>query len=152
MHEKIVENWNNKISKNDSVFILGDVSFGKPSATVELLNRLNGNKKLIVGNHDTDKYLREEEFCSSFEWLKLYNIEKIFGKYIVMFHYPILEWDKKYHNSYHFHGHCHSNNKNKLSCRRFDVGIDGSPDFAPYEIELLLNEIEKKLTQPSNTY
>ena len=147
MNEIIVKNWNDKIGKNDSVYILGDVSFGKPSATIQLLNRLNGRKKLIVGNHDTDKYLSEDDFCSCFEWMKVYNIEKILGKYVVMFHYPILEWDKKHYGSYHFFGHCHSTNKDKLSCRRFDVGIDGSPDFAPYNMESLFEEIEKRMTR-----
>ena len=65
MNEIIVKNWNDKIGKNDSVYILGDVSFGKPSATIQLLNRLNGRKKLIVGNHDTDKDRKSTRLNSS---------------------------------------------------------------------------------------
>ena len=66
MDEKIVENWNNKVTEHDFVYILGDISFGKPSYTCEILKRLNGKKYLIMGNHDGNKYLRERDFINQF--------------------------------------------------------------------------------------
>lgn len=142
MDEKIVENWNNKVTEHDFVYILGDISFGKPSYTCEILKRLNGKKYLIVGNHDGNKYLRERDFINQFEWIKDYNVEKIFGHYTVMFHFPILHWDREHYGSYHFHGHNHSKNPEILTNRRFDVGLDGSPDFSPYNLETLILKIK----------
>lgn len=144
MHDVLITNWNNKISKSDSVYILGDVSFGKAGKTSEVLNQLNGKKFLIVGNHDTQKYIGDESFCSCFEWMKLYHTEKIYNKIIIMMHFPFLTWDRQHYGSIHLHGHTHSVNKDKLDCLRFDVGIDGAEDFAPYEMESLLQEIENR--------
>lgn len=142
MNQNIIDNWNNKVSDQDVVYLLGDVSFDKPSKTINILNSLNGRIRLVVGNHDGDKYLKEKEFCDRFEWIKIYNEEKIFGQHIVMMHFPILEWNKKYHNSIMLHGHCHSKNKPILECLRYDVGIDGSSDFAPYNFSKLIDEIK----------
>jgi calcineurin-like phosphoesterase family protein len=56
--EKIVSNWNSIVKKNDTVIHLGDVVFGTKSFSI--LSRLNGVKKLVLGNHDrypTVKYM-----------------------------------------------------------------------------------------------
>lgn len=145
MNEAIIENWNKKVSKNDSVYILGDISFGKPKETVHYLNRLNGRLFLIAGNHDSDKYLSEPSFIDRFSWVKLYNDEKLFGKHIVMFHFPIEFWNRKHYNSVHLCGHLHSKNPEQLKHRRWDCGLDGSPNFSPYNLEELLIDIENRL-------
>ena len=57
--EALVEAWNSVVKKKDSVYHLGDVLFGEGS--FQLLYRLNGLKKLVMGNHDrypSEKYLR----------------------------------------------------------------------------------------------
>lgn len=48
--EWIVKQWNSVVSKNDLVWVLGDVAFNKHK--LPLLNRMKGNKHLILGNHD----------------------------------------------------------------------------------------------------
>ena len=146
MNDAIIENWNNKVQKDSIVYILGDLSFAKPSHTIELLNRLNGTLRLIVGNHDNDKYLRSEEFCNRFEWMKMYHEEKIMDIPIVMFHFPILEWHHRHYGTIHVHGHQLKKNPEKLSCRRYDVGIDGSPDFAPYHMHTLIQDVINRTT------
>jgi len=50
-HDKaIVERWNSVVTKHDTVWHLGDVFFGKDGHWI--LAGLNGNKKLVMGNHD----------------------------------------------------------------------------------------------------
>lgn len=49
---EIMERWNNSVSENDDVFILGDVSWYSAAKTAGLMQRLNGTKHLIIGNHD----------------------------------------------------------------------------------------------------
>lgn len=138
MNESIIEIWNNTVFKNDSVYILGDVSFGKPKSTVEILKRLNGkNFFLVVGNHDA-KLLRDPEFCEFFTWIKLYNEEKICGENFVMMHYPIASWNRKYWGSCHIHGHCHGNPTN-VSGRIKDVGWDTKQDL--YNIQEIIEEM-----------
>lgn len=45
-----IEDWNNRISKNDIVYMLGDVAFTEEALTD--LSQLRGRKILIKGNHD----------------------------------------------------------------------------------------------------
>lgn len=58
--EELVKRWNGAVSKHDTVWHLGDVCFGSRK-NLEICGRLNGNKKLVMGNHDaypTSHYLR----------------------------------------------------------------------------------------------
>ena len=54
--KRIEENWNKLICENDSVVIAGDISwamnFDELRADFEFINRLNGEKIIIKGNHD----------------------------------------------------------------------------------------------------
>jgi len=50
MDEVMIERWNGRIGKNDSVYHLGDFSFSSNPKTY--FERLNGKKILIIGNHD----------------------------------------------------------------------------------------------------
>lgn len=51
MNETLVDNWNKVVTKQDKVWHLGDAVFGAQNA--HYLGRLNGQKYLIMGNHDT---------------------------------------------------------------------------------------------------
>lgn len=50
MHDTIINNWNNIVTPQDKVYILGDVAWNKQSLV--LLDSMNGKKVLIKGNHD----------------------------------------------------------------------------------------------------
>jgi calcineurin-like phosphoesterase family protein len=53
MDETMVENHNRVVGPNDKVYMLGDIAFNKKNLVI--LSRLNGEKVLIKGNHDTEK-------------------------------------------------------------------------------------------------
>ena len=61
----LVKNWNNTISNDDEVYILGDISWHNVTKTIEIVKSLNGVKHLIVGNHDK-KLLKNRELQSLF--------------------------------------------------------------------------------------
>lgn len=46
--DKLIQNWNSIVTKDDLVFILGDVSFYGAKKTNELIKCLNGEKILIL--------------------------------------------------------------------------------------------------------
>jgi len=48
--EHVITQWNNTVTKNDKVFVLGDAAFTMES--IEAIRRLNGTKVLVRGNHD----------------------------------------------------------------------------------------------------
>ncbi|MCK9369156.1 hypothetical protein M0R04_04315 [Candidatus Dojkabacteria bacterium] len=50
MDEAMVDNWNNMVKVEDKVYHLGDVSMNRNG--IKIMDRLNGTKVLIKGNHD----------------------------------------------------------------------------------------------------
>jgi calcineurin-like phosphoesterase family protein len=52
MNEYMIEKWNSVVKDNDYVYHLGDVTFRNDGAFNELMHRLKGKKRLIIGNHD----------------------------------------------------------------------------------------------------
>jgi len=96
--EAIIENWNKVVGKDDYVFHLGDFSFSNPG---EFYKKLNGRKTILKGNHDHKK-------CPEFDFVDYVELN-IMGQSLYLFHYPIAEWNKAHHGSYHIHGHTHGN-------------------------------------------
>ena len=52
MNETIIANWNKVVSERDIVYHLGDFALGDKSLIPNILRRLNGCIKVIMGNHD----------------------------------------------------------------------------------------------------
>lgn len=61
MLKAMIQNWNDRVTDDDNVYILGDM-FWKNSSAVNVLHQLNGNKYLIKGNHDDISDEIEKEF------------------------------------------------------------------------------------------
>jgi calcineurin-like phosphoesterase family protein len=127
MHDTIIKNWNSVVQNEDTVYYLGDVSYGSVNQTKGILNQLKGKIILIRGNHDKDKWIDKykDRFESVHHYLEL-NINK---QMYVLMHYPILSFNKIYRGSIHICGHSHGNlqpiyNKQgqKLTAKRIDVG------------------------------
>lgn len=59
MNETMIENWNRVVQQGDIVYHLGDVVFGnnKDEWMDRHWPRLNGRKRLVLGNHDDPKKL-----------------------------------------------------------------------------------------------
>jgi len=67
MHNTIISNWNNKVSKDDTVYVLGDAFFYDLDAQRKIMKQLNGRKILINGNHDKQagslkKFMKLQDF------------------------------------------------------------------------------------------
>lgn len=132
MDKAIIELWNKTVKKDDKVYILGDFSWYKGKKTNEILYKLNGSKSLIIGNHDKN-FLQDKNFDKYlFKEICYYKEIKVNKKKIVMFHYPIIDWNGKFEGSIHLYGHVHTiistdteymdNISNKYKC--INVGID----------------------------
>ena len=150
MDEFLIQKWNAKVKKGDEVYILGDFGFVKWKRANELLDRLNGRKYLIRGNHD-NYFLNDKEFDKSkFVWVKDYTSTKDNGMTICMFHYPIAVWDRQHHGALHFYGHVHSNTDTHhplvldLGGNAFNVGCD-IHDYEPMSLAELLAKKEDKI-------
>lgn len=125
MNDAIIKRWNQKVTPRDEVFILGDLAFGDGEMANTVLRKLNGSKTLIVGNHD--KFLKDYKFDKSL-LKEISNYKEINedGKKIVMFHYPIAEWNGFYKDSIHLYGHIHNHNIDYMDNMKntYNVGWD----------------------------
>ena len=108
MDEEMIRRWNDRVTDDDTVYHLGDVSFGHEEETIALLNRLHGHMVLIKGNHD-DKLLRSESVAARFDSIKDYmELPLDERKRIVLFHYPVMSFRNQHHGWIHFYGHVHT--------------------------------------------
>lgn len=109
MEEVITKNWNERVRPDDTVYILGDVSWIKNGADNRaILNSLNGKKILICGNHDSPM-LKNCRDC--FTEIREYARIADEGKTVILFHYPIAFWDGQFHGSIHLYGHVHNSHQ-----------------------------------------
>lgn len=57
MDETLINNWNNAVSDDDIVYILGNLVFRSEKSASYYVERLKGTKHLVLGNHD-HKWIR----------------------------------------------------------------------------------------------
>ena len=108
MNNLLVTNWNNVVKPEDTVYILGDVSWSRDyQANKAILNMLNGHKILIKGNHDAA--MRDVSCC--FDRVVDYLEINDDGVKVVLFHYPILFWNNQFHDSVHLYAHVHNSHQ-----------------------------------------
>ena len=141
MNNVLISSWNRKVSADDEVYILGDVTMKGASFASQVLSRLKGRKYLIKGNHD--RFADQAEFDKSiFEWIRDYHELEYQNQRFILFHYPIEEWNGFFRGSAHLHGHQHNhedyNFKNlENGFRRYDVGVDAN-NMSPVSIDEIL--------------
>ena len=125
MKEEMIRMWNDQVSQGDLVYILGDVAFMPGQDAAKILNRLNGDKILVEGNHDR-KLLNDVHFRDAFKEVHKYLWITYEGTQVIMFHYPIAEWDQMHRGSVHFHGHLHGGTSGLENYRCRDAGYDAT--------------------------
>lgn len=106
MNEHMIEQWNKLVKPQDNVYHLGDVGLGfggNDGKLNALLRRLNGHKRLIVGNHDN---LKSPALQNNFEKIELWKGWKDEGFTCV--HIP-LEIEQLRDGDVCVHGHIHNN-------------------------------------------
>lgn len=99
MNEAIVDRWNRTVGVKDVVWVLGDVVFGLDNFWY--LDRLNGQKNLVLGNHDhypKDKYLEK--------FRKVEGVAKFDS--CILSHVPVHPNQLGHRFRANIHGHLHS--------------------------------------------
>lgn len=120
MDRAMIANWNRVVGPRDRVYHLGDFAFrGPPAAHYE--RQLNGTLVKIQGNHDREG------------WGLPYLRIRVNRTGVVLFHYPIEEWDGWHQGAVHLHAHTHD--PEFLSAeRRGNVSAD-AVGFTPVRLE-----------------
>lgn len=107
MDRMLMNNWNNRVSENDDVWILGDFCYRSDKDPAYFLKRLKGHKHLIMGNHDRAT-VNSQEACSLLESIDKMQYVMEGKDSIVLCHFPIAEWNRKGRGSYHIYAHIHN--------------------------------------------
>jgi calcineurin-like phosphoesterase family protein len=125
MRETMIGEWNQLVGQDDTVYILGDVAFLPAQEAVAIMRRLNGRKILIEGNHDR-KLLNDPAFRACFDQVHNYLRLTHNGQLVILFHYPIAEFDQMHRGAVHLHGHLHGNTSGLEHYRVRDMGFDAT--------------------------
>lgn len=90
MHEKMIKVWNSTVMPNDIVYVVGDFGFCNIQDGKSVLDKLNGRKILVLGNHDKDGLEKFEKM--GFETVVNELTITLFKKKIKLCHYPYFTW------------------------------------------------------------
>lgn len=138
MDNALVYNWNNTVTDQDEVYILGDV--GADGYEAEILKKLNGTKYLIKGNHDT----KTNEYYRSAGFKEVYDMPVLFKNFWILSHDAIyVNSNMPYANIF---GHVHNNPIIKdYSNQHFCVSLERI-NYTPISFD----EIVKKVKESQN--
>ena len=134
MHYDIIQRWNALVKDKDTVWVLGDVVFGRDSYLyLPLLEQLNGNKNLILGNHDNYPMDNYQKYFKKIE-----SSNKI-GK-CVLTHIPVHPQQLESRFKANIHGHLHDSCLNDK--RYINVNMDQC-DMRPVSWSSIESRISK---------
>jgi calcineurin-like phosphoesterase family protein len=172
MHRYLIKQYNAVVPENGVCYFLGDVGLCSGNVIKSVIEKLNGTKVLILGNHDNKM---NSMYKCGFDVVLYMGRLIISGQPVTMTHCPLLGvWREqtegmlgtvKNENWYgesrpsrkpftcrnfgqfHLHGHIHSPNigkSKKIEGRQYDVGVDANK-FKPVSFGQIESWIVKTL-------
>ena len=149
MDEAMVKAWNERVRPNDKIYHCGDVVINRRALSI--MDRLNGDKVLIRGNHDI---FRDDEYRKYFRELRAYHVMN--G--LILSHIPVHEASLGRFGC-SIHGHLHANRvmkargvdartgdilySDEIDPRYYNVSVEQT-DFAPILFEDVLKKIKEQ--------
>lgn len=119
MDEALIANWNALARPGDEVWHLGDFAFERdPRRLASIFRRLNGRKRLVIGNHDGRAVLELPWSAPPVHYAET----SVDGQRLVLFHYGLRVWNGMRRKAVHLYGHSHG--RLPGSDRALDVGVD----------------------------
>ena len=145
--EILIENWNNIVKPGDDIYHLGDVGLCSKQYLISILERLNGNKFLILGNHD---YKYKNLLQKYFIFIKDIHILEIKKNdiypivNIILCHYAMQVWPKSHFGSWSLYGHSHGGLQEDDNLMSFDVGVD-CWEYKPISLLQVCEKMKQKI-------
>jgi calcineurin-like phosphoesterase family protein len=145
MNERLVDGINHFVGQDDTLIMLGDVSFGGFENIGLFIDRIIcKNIHLILGNHDHHIENNRGDIRSKFLSVNHYLETNIEGKDFVLCHYPLQSWNGLNKGVIHLHGHVHLPEDKKFGKgKKMDVGVDGN-GMDPYSIDDIIKIMDKR--------
>lgn len=141
MDEVMIQNWNARITPQDTVYILGDLFLSHRNPE-HILSRLQGKKYLITGNHDKAwlKHLENKHpgaLEAYFEDISPMICIRLEGRLLVLCHYPLLTWEEREEGSWHIFGHVHNDCRHRPEPNSFNACVELN-GYCPVTLEELV--------------
>ena len=138
MNELILQNHNNRVSVEDKVYWLGDITFKVTPEFKAFFSRLNGKHRLVPGNHDPIK-----ELAVMFPKVSIWRVFREAG--IIPFtcsHIPLDLQSVK--GIFNVHGHIHQNDSPTIN------HINICPEvrnYMPTSMDWLQQEMQRRINR-----
>lgn len=148
--DAILRNINSCVSSDDTLYILGDLMLNDNDHGLDYLSKLNGHKKIIIGNHDTDTRIELYKELDNVEILGYSFLIKSCNYNFLISHYPTIcgnkDEDKKLKSRViNLFGHTHSKytfyDDNPLM---YNVSLDAHNNY-PISTESIIKSIINNL-------
>ena len=141
MNETIFENWNATVTDEDIIIFVGDFAFAPKSVARMLWENLNGQKIMILGNHDKKmKNCYPERVSDDLNEIHTLTYK---GYEIGVNHFPPKGWANVLpDNKLFIHGHVHSNQPTTLK-NVFNVSCEMT-EYKPIFIDEVIKRIKKQ--------
>jgi len=145
MNERLIDGINHHVGQDDTLIMLGDVSFGGfENISIFLYRLVCQNIHLILGNHDHHIENKRGDVQIRFLSVQHYLEANINGQDFVFCHYPLQSWNGLNKGVIHLHGHSHLPEHRKFgNGKRMDVGVDGN-GMDPYSIDEIIKIMDKR--------
>lgn len=103
MNEELIRRHNSVVGHYDYFYCGGDFAFGPAFKIRPIISRMNGKKRLILGNHDD---VIKQELYKYFDKIMLWRVFR--EEKLVVTHVPIPVSQFKTADEVNLHGHLHS--------------------------------------------
>jgi len=149
MDETMIERWNAKVQPQDTVYHLGDVVINKKY--LNLVERLNGRKILIRGNHDI--FGDEQYYLAGFE--QIHGVRVFVDKFILS-HIPLHPDCVTERFKVNVHGHLHANEvmtgyyRDEIDPRYLCVSVEHT-NYEPLHFDEVQARIDKRWEESGYT-
>lgn len=153
MNAEIVKRHNEIVTSEDEVYVLGDLCMSTDlEGNKKLIESLNGNIRVLFGNHDTGNRIEMYKTCSNVIEICGYATMLKYKKYnFYLSHYPTIcqnysDGKSLKTKTLAIHGHTHDINQfdeNNLSIG-FNCCLDATNCY-PINIETIIEQFKKKV-------
>ena len=143
MNIVLVENYNNIITPEDKVYILGDCMLNDNETGIKLLSQLKGHKYLAIGNHDSDARIDKYRAAGLFEDIQ-FAYRFTYHKWnFYATHYPTITYNPNDLPRTCLCGHTHTTNKfSQWDIGCYNCGLDAHANM-PISIEQIIEDIKE---------
>lgn len=161
MNTVLVNRWNNTVTDDDTVYVLGDMFYCKRNLISPVLDKLNGHKILIKGNHDKLTLRQRRYFDDIADYMEIVDGEHN----VVLSHYPIVSYKNMRHGWLHLYAHVHNSDENvliqntfkrmqklqtgQITPKAFNIGaMMPYMDYTPQTLDSILKNAPKQYITP----